>query len=239
MAATTEELTKSGSLGSVSLWDATGSPSSFSPIYFTDKLLSAIHMRAGGRAGSCLHTALPSHAPTLAPSSSHPALSIPDGNEPCWVTQTHRAQKMSQVWPLPSSAGFLSIWRWLLIRINDRMHREQHQWAQRNSGQTQKTTKPCGNDLRMSLGNLMIIVLFYMYWVWKADNCSRVPVEIRRPFVLVSKETNIIFHSLQEQRQHHLSTRQCLFLWDSSKTMAFYQWWIWSVVSTGLKPKWR
>lgn len=148
---------------------------------------------------SCLHTALPSHAPTLTPSSSDPALSIRDGNEPCWVTQTHGAQKMSRVWPLPSFAGFLSVWRWLSNRINDGMHREQHQWAQRNSGQTQKTTKACGNDLRMSLGNLTIIVLFCMYWVWKADNCSRVPVEIRRSFVLVSKETKS-FSTLSKKR---------------------------------------
>lgn len=47
MAATTEEITKSGSLGSVSLWVATGSPSSFSPIYFTDKLLTVIHKENG------------------------------------------------------------------------------------------------------------------------------------------------------------------------------------------------
>lgn len=148
MAATTEELTKRRSLGCVSLWDATDSPSSFPPIYFPDTLLTAIHKENGPSQEtsetskerelqaeqSCLHTALPSHAPTL--SSSDPALSIPDGNEPCWVTQTHGAQKMSQVWPLPSFAGFLSVWRWLSNRINDGMHREQHQWAQRNSGQT-------------------------------------------------------------------------------------------------------
>lgn len=34
-----------------------------------------------------------------------------------------------------------------------------------------KTTKESGSDLRMSLGNVEIIALFYMYdWFWKAGN---------------------------------------------------------------------
>lgn len=38
---------QSGSLGSSSLWDATGSPSPFSPICFTVKLLTATHKGNG------------------------------------------------------------------------------------------------------------------------------------------------------------------------------------------------
>lgn len=53
------------------------------------------------------------------------------------------------------------------------------------------TTKDGGNDLRISLHNFMIVVPSCMYdflkiWLYS----SLVPAEIRKPFALVSKETN-------------------------------------------------